>query len=131
MFSTSLPPRDRTAAAIFAVTTTADASVVSAAGALDMGVTGHFAALLRRELELKPSALVVDASNLTFCGAGALTVLLNAVAEARDLGVPFALAGRSRALLRPIDALGLAWLLPVQWSTAEALAWFALVPRLS
>ncbi|MCR6481916.1 STAS domain-containing protein [Amycolatopsis sp. OK19-0408] len=115
----------------FDVITTAEASEVAAGGDLDLAVTGRLETLLRRELRLKPPALVFDASAVTFCGARVLTVLLNTTADARRLGVPFALAGRRRALLRPITALGLDRALPVQWSTAEALAWLALVPRLS
>ncbi|HEY3480091.1 MAG TPA: STAS domain-containing protein [Streptomyces sp.] len=113
------------------MTTTAEASEVAAAGDLDLAVTDELETLLRRELRLAPPALVFDASEVTFCGARVLTILLNTAADARRLGVPFALAGRRRALLRPIAALGLEQALPVQWSTAEALAWFALVPRLT
>ncbi|MGW5722446.1 STAS domain-containing protein [Amycolatopsis sp. NPDC003865] len=110
----------------FDVTTTAHASVVTATGELDLVVTGHLETLLRQELRLAPPALVFDASGVTFCGARVLTILIDTAAEAVASGVPFAVAGRCRALLRPIAALGLAHLLPVHWSTEEALAWLRL-----
>ncbi|GAB3155380.1 STAS domain-containing protein [Amycolatopsis sp. NPDC004378] len=116
--------------ATFAVTTTADASAVTAAGDLDLTVTGRLETLLDRELRLTPPALVFDASAVTFCGARTLTILLATAAAAEGNAVPFAVVGRHRALLRPITALSLQHVLPLHASTAEALAWFALVPRL-
>jgi anti-sigma B factor antagonist len=115
-------PRTRT---IFEVTTTAEATVVTAAGDLDLAVTGRLATLL--EVRRSSPALVFDASAVTFCSARVLTILL----DTASAGVPFAVAGRCRALLRPIAVLGLASLLPVHRSVEEALAWLKLVPRLS
>lgn len=109
--------------AVFDVTTTAHASVVTATGELDLAVTEHLETLLRQELRLAPAALVVDASAVTFCSARVLTILLDTAGEAAASGVPFAVASRSRALLRPIAVLRLEHLLPVHASTGEALAW--------
>ncbi|WP_284748071.1 STAS domain-containing protein [Amycolatopsis sp. RTGN1] len=111
---------------IFEVTTTPEASVVTATGDLDLAVTGRLGELLSREVRLAPPALVFDASAVTFCSARVLTILL----DTASAGVPFAVAGRGRALLRPIAALGLELVLPVQWSVDEALAWLKLVPQL-
>ncbi|MEV6646520.1 STAS domain-containing protein [Amycolatopsis sp. NPDC051371] len=110
----------------FEVTTTSEATVVTATGDLDLAVTGRLGALLNRELQLAPPALVFDASAVTFCSARVLTILL----DAASAGVPFAVAGRCRSLLRPIVALGLDELLAVHWSVDEALAWLKLVPQL-
>jgi anti-anti-sigma factor len=109
----------------FEVTTTTEATVVTAAGDLDLAVTGRLAALL--EARRSSPALVFDASAVTFCSARVLTILLDTASG----GVPFAIAGRCRALLRPIAVLGLEPWLPVHWSVEEALAWLNLVPRLS
>jgi anti-anti-sigma regulatory factor len=109
----------------FEVTTTAEATVVTAAGDLDLAVTGRLAALL--EVRRSSSALIFDASAVTFCSARVLTILL----DTASAGVPFAVAGRCRALLRPIALLRLEPWLPVHWSVEEALAWLNLVPRLS
>ncbi|MEU8632889.1 STAS domain-containing protein [Amycolatopsis sp. NPDC048633] len=119
-------PRTRPSAT-FDLTSTAEASVIAAVGDLDLAVTDRFDALLNRELLLAPPALVFDASAVTFCSARVLTILLDAGAG----GVPFAIAGRCRSLLRPITALGLERMLPVHWDTAEAIAWLKLVPQLS
>ncbi|MFJ9784767.1 STAS domain-containing protein [Amycolatopsis sp. NPDC101161] len=114
--------------AVFDVTTTAHASVVAATGELDLAVTEHLETLLRRELRLAP-ALVFDASAVTFCSARVLTILVDTAQEAAASGVPFAVASRSRALLRPIAVLRLEHLLPVRRSTGEALARLGLVVR--
>jgi anti-anti-sigma factor len=99
--------------------------VVTVAGELDLTVTDRFAALLAHEVRMRPAALVCDVSAVEFCTARALTVLVHAVAEAAAAGVPFGVAGRRRALLRPITALGLESVLPVHHCVAEALAWLA------
>ncbi|RSM35558.1 hypothetical protein DMA12_43825 [Amycolatopsis balhimycina DSM 5908] len=58
-------------------------------------------------------------------------MLLDATADALIAGVPFAICGQCRPLLRPIDVLGLNHAPPLHRSTAEALAWLAFLPRLS
>ena len=117
--------------ASFDVTTTAEAAVLSATGELDISVIGHFAGLIEHELALRPRALVVDASAVTFCAARALTVLLNSAADAHAAGVPFAVVTRSRAVLRPLAVLGFERVLPVHGDLAEALDWLALLPGLT
>lgn len=118
-------------AASFEVRTTPAASVVVAAGELDLAFTGELSELLAREVRANPPALVFDAFAVTFCAARVLTILLDITADAGVLGVPFAVAGRSRALLRPVAALGLERVLPVHEDTVEALAWLGLLPRLT
>jgi anti-anti-sigma factor len=117
--------------ASFEVTTTAQAMVITAAGELDLAVTGRLAALLAREIGLRPKALLFDASLVTFCGARVLTVLMDSSTHAVAAGVPFGVIGRRRSLLRPIGVLGLEQALPVHRAAAEALAWLALLPQLT
>ncbi|WP_103349861.1 STAS domain-containing protein [Amycolatopsis sp. CA-128772] len=117
--------------ASFTVTRTAETSVVTAVGDLDLTVTGDLAALLGQEIDLRPQALVLDASAVTFCAARGVTVLLDALADAEVAGVPFAVVGRQQALLRPITAPGLEQVLPLHQSTADAVAWLALLPQLT
>lgn len=134
MSSTSVPrPRDprRPSMASLSVTRTAEASVVTAAGELDLAVTGRFAALLAEELRRRPAALVCDTSRVEFCSARVLTILIGTVADAAAARVPFAVAGRGRALLRPITALGLQQALPVHHDVAEALHRLAPAPHFS
>ncbi|MEA5363536.1 STAS domain-containing protein [Amycolatopsis sp., V23-08] len=123
--------RDPAPVGTFAVTTTADSTVVSATGELDVSVIGHFTGILERELGLRPRVLVVDASAVTFCAARALTVLINAASDAHAAGVPFAVVTRSRAVLRPLTVLGLERVLPVHGDLAAALDWLALLPALT
>jgi anti-anti-sigma factor len=113
------------------VRTTAEATIVVTAGDLDVTVTDDLAALLDREIRRRPAALVVDASAVTFCAARVLTILVDATADAVLHRVPFAVAGRSRPLLRPIAVLGLDRVLPVHRDTREALAWLAAIPLLT
>jgi anti-anti-sigma factor len=124
-------PAGQVPVASFSVTTTADAAVLSATGELDVSVITRFAEIIERELSLRPRVLVIDASAVTFCAARALTVLLNTAADAHAAGVPFAVVTRSRAVLRPLTALGLERVLPVHGDLAEALDWLALLPGLT
>ncbi|WP_410608159.1 STAS domain-containing protein [Amycolatopsis sp. lyj-109] len=114
--------------ASFTVTRTAESTVVAVAGEVDLAVAGRFAALINQELRSSPRALLIDATELTFCAARGLTVLLDATADAVIAGVPFAICGRGRPLRRPIDVLGLNQALPLHSSTADALAWLAFLP---
>ncbi|MEU7790757.1 STAS domain-containing protein [Amycolatopsis sp. NPDC049159] len=129
MPSMSVPrPRDprRRPPATLSVGRTGEASVVIAAGELDLSVTAQLSALLAGELRRQPPALVCDTSAVQFCAARILTILIDATADAAVAQVPFAVAGRPRALVRPITALGLQHVLPVHRSVAEALNWLAL-----
>jgi anti-sigma B factor antagonist len=123
------PPAEHTAA--FRVTTTAEVCVVTAIGELDLVTCRRLAALLERELESRPPALVVDASAVTFCGARGMTVLLEVSTASCAADIPFAIVGCCRAVLHPITALGLEQVLPVHRSIGEALAWLQLLPQLS
>lgn len=116
--------------ASFTVTKTAETTVVAVSGEIDLAVAGRFAALIDQELRLRPRALLIDATGLTFCAARGLTVLLDATSDALIAGVPFAICGRCRPLLRPIELLGLDHALPLHSSTADALAWLAVLPQL-
>ncbi|MEV7098500.1 STAS domain-containing protein [Amycolatopsis sp. NPDC051045] len=132
MSSISVPrPRDprRRPTASLSVARSAEASVVTAAGELDLTVTDQLAALFAEELRRRPAALVCDTSHVEFCAARVLTILIDTVADAAVAWVPFAVAGRRRALLRPITALGLQQALPVHLNVAEALHRLALPPR--
>ncbi|WP_326953900.1 MULTISPECIES: STAS domain-containing protein [unclassified Amycolatopsis] len=126
-------PRQRGvfASARFDVSVSAEATVLAAAGELDISVAASLAESLDRELALRPPVLVVDAAAVTFCAARALTVLVKTAADAHAAGVPFVLVTRQRSVLRPLTALGLERVLPVYRDLAEALSWLALLPRLT
>jgi anti-anti-sigma factor len=128
MLSSVPRPRDprRRPPAWFTMTRTREASVVIASGELDLTVTAQLATLLAEELRRQPPALICDTSAVEFCAARVLTVLIDTLADATVARVPFAVAGRSRALLRPITALDLEQVLPVHRNVADALSWVAL-----
>lgn len=112
------------------VTATAEATVVTVGGEIDLPVLDRLRMRLGDELDLAPRALVLDLTAVAFCGAGGITELLVAASEAHVSGVPFAIAARSRAVLRPIRVLGLEQALPIHESVDAALEWLAVLPRL-
>ncbi|WP_329056107.1 STAS domain-containing protein [Amycolatopsis sp. NBC_01488] len=101
------------------ITATAERTVVAVTGELDLAVTGRLAARLGEELDLAPRALVIDLSDLTFCSARGLGVLLDAVAA----DIPVAVVADGRAVLRPVEALELEDVLPLFRTLAEAEDW--------
>ncbi|MEU4252925.1 STAS domain-containing protein [Amycolatopsis sp. NPDC026612] len=123
--------RDGVAAALtMQVTATEAATIVTVRGEIDLTVTGRLRSRLAEETGLAPPALVLDLTEVGFCGAGGITELLVAASEAHVSGVPFAIAAGQRAVVRPIAVLGLERVLPVHRSVADALDWLAVLPRL-
>jgi anti-anti-sigma factor len=112
------------------VTATAEATVVTVRGDVDLAVLGRLRRRLGEELDLGPRALVLDLADVGFCGAGGLTELLVAASEAHVSGVAFAIATERRAVLRPVRLLGLEHVLPIHRSVGAALEWLAVLPRL-
>ncbi|MBE8522112.1 STAS domain-containing protein [Amycolatopsis sp. H6(2020)] len=111
------------------VTATAEATTVAIRGEIDLPVLGRLRTRLGEEIDLAPRALVLDLSEVSFCGAGGITELLVAASEAHVSGVPFAIAAAGRAVLRPVRVLGLERLLPIQASVEAALDRLAVLPR--
>ncbi|MEV7094953.1 STAS domain-containing protein [Amycolatopsis sp. NPDC051045] len=112
------------------VTATAEATVVAVRGEIDLPVLDRLRTRLGEEIDLAPRALVLDLTEVVFCGAGGITELLVAASEAHVSGVPFALAAQGRAVLRPVRVLGLEQVLPIHRTVDAALDWLAVLPRL-
>ncbi|MFJ9779912.1 STAS domain-containing protein [Amycolatopsis sp. NPDC101161] len=112
------------------VTTTADACVLAVRGDIDLDGCLRLRARLAEELRLAPPVLVLDLSGATHCTARGVAVLLDATADAREAGVPFAIAGCAPVVRRAIEALGLGETLPLHFTTAEAIEWLHLLERL-
>ncbi|WP_410592414.1 STAS domain-containing protein [Amycolatopsis sp. lyj-23] len=112
------------------VTATAEATVVAIRGEIDLPVLSRLRTRLGEEIDLAPRALVLDLSEVTFCGSGGVTELLVAASEAHVSGVPFAIAAQGRAVLRPLEVLGLEQVLPIHRTAEAAADWLALLPRL-
>ncbi|MDS0140382.1 MULTISPECIES: STAS domain-containing protein [unclassified Amycolatopsis] len=121
---------DVPAAMTLRVTATAEATTVAVRGEIDLPVLSRLRTRLGEEIDLSPRALVLDLSEVSFCGTGGITELLVAASEAHVSGVPFAIATGARAVLRPIRALGLERLLPIHESVEAASDWLAVLPRL-
>ncbi|MET9000239.1 STAS domain-containing protein [Amycolatopsis sp. NPDC004169] len=121
---------DVPSAMTMSVTATAEATTVAIRGEIDLPVLHRLRTRLGEELDLAPRALVLNLSQVSFCGAGAITELLVAASEAHVSGVPFAIAARQRAVLRPIRVLELDRVLPIHRTVEAALAWLAVLPRL-
>ncbi|MEV6640702.1 STAS domain-containing protein [Amycolatopsis sp. NPDC051371] len=114
------------------VTTTRETTVVAARGELDNAVAERLQDCLTREIRLRPRALVVDLSQVDFCSAGIIRVLLDAHDHGRVDGVPFAVISARRAVQRPISALGLDHLMPLHADLAAAEDWLTVsTPYLS
>jgi anti-sigma B factor antagonist len=97
--------------------------VVSVAGELDTATDASLRARLADAVASHPRAIVVDATEVTFCSAGGLSAFLSAAEEARKAGIRFALHTRAHAVLRPVRLLGLEEVLPIHRSPAEVRTW--------
>ncbi|MGK3206034.1 STAS domain-containing protein [Amycolatopsis sp. MEPSY49] len=112
------------------VTTTAEVSVLSVHGDLDLAGSLRLRSRLTEELGLHPAVLVLDLTGATHCSARGVAVLVEATSDAAEAGVPFAIVGCAPVVRRAIDALGLGDALPLHFTTAEAIEWLRLLERL-
>ncbi|MBE1577894.1 STAS domain-containing protein [Amycolatopsis roodepoortensis] len=89
------------------ITASAEDTVVTVCGEIDLGVSDDLRRALDEELRFQPSALIADLSAVSFCDSSGFTVLVQIRAKAEEAGVPFILVTQERALLRPMALLGL------------------------
>ncbi|MFE3173953.1 STAS domain-containing protein [Amycolatopsis sp. NPDC059090] len=89
------------------ITTTAGETVVAVSAELDLRSTDRLREVLADETALRPLALIVDATEVTFCSVSGLEVLTGAARAADAAGVAFAVVAAGRAVLRPLRVLGL------------------------
>ncbi|MEV4145454.1 STAS domain-containing protein [Amycolatopsis sp. NPDC049691] len=113
------------------VTTTAEVTVLAVHGDLDLAGSLRLRSRIGEELGLAPPALVLDLAGATHCSARGVAVLVDATADAREAGVPFAIAGCVPVVRRAIEALGLGETLPLHLTAAEATEWLRLLERLN
>ncbi|MDT7799654.1 MAG: hypothetical protein QOI78_3087 [Actinomycetota bacterium] len=107
----------------FTVTTTSDSTVVAATGDLDLTVADRLLGRLTDEIALRPRALIVDLTRVSFCSSQGLCVLLTATADAHSAGIPCAVVSDQRAVRRPIAVLELGQLLQVHDNLVAAGEW--------
>jgi anti-sigma B factor antagonist len=123
MSSWESPSQDPPVTVTLTVTTTRESTVVTVAGDLDNAVAPRLHDCLNRELLLRPRAMIVDLSRVSFCSAGIIRVLLAAHGRARTDRIPCAVVSARRAVGRPISALGLDHLIPLHPDLAAAEDW--------
>jgi anti-anti-sigma factor len=95
--------------------------VVSLAGELDMSSAGTAAIALRDATTGAPS-VVVDMTGLRFFASAGLNVLLQLRRELQDRGVRVWLAADQRAVLRPLELMGVADQFEIRTTVTEAVA---------
>jgi anti-sigma B factor antagonist len=95
--------------------------VVSLAGELDMS-TAPNAAVALREATASAKAVVLDMTDLRFFASAGLNILLQLRQELQDKGVDVGLATDQRAVLRPMQLMGVADQFAIHVSVAAALA---------
>jgi anti-anti-sigma factor len=117
--------------ATMTVTTTAETTTVTVAGELDMGIAERLRSQLATEIALRPRAVILDLSDVTFCATCGLSVLLTTSADAQAAGIPYVIVAAQRAVVRPIMLLRLDEVLQIHRTVAEALDWLAILPSLT
>jgi anti-anti-sigma factor len=123
MSSWEFPSPDPPVTVALTVTTTRESTVVAVAGDLDNAVVPQLRDCLNREILLRPRAVIVDLSRVSFCSAGIIRVLLAAHGRARTDRIPCAFVSGRRAVARPISALGLDHLIALHPGLAAAEDW--------
>ncbi|HOB50642.1 MAG TPA: STAS domain-containing protein [Mycobacterium sp.] len=99
------------------------AVVISVAGVLDMLTAPQLEASLTAALAKKPAAIIVDLTDVDFLASAGMGVLV-AARDLADDGVRFAVVASGPATSRPLTLVGLADLLGLRASLAEARADF-------
>ncbi|SEP53926.1 STAS domain-containing protein [Amycolatopsis saalfeldensis] len=110
---------------------TAESTVVAVTGSLDGTAAGHLLSRLTEEIALRPRALIVDLTRVSFCSAQCLRSLLVASADAHAVGVPCVNVSDQRAVRRPVSLLELDQLLQVHDNVAAARKWLSVVHNIS
>jgi anti-sigma B factor antagonist len=94
--------------------------VVSLAGELDMSTAPDAAAALRAAT-VDARAVVVDMTELRFFASAGLNILLQLRQDLQDKGVDVGLATNQRAVLRPMELMGVADQFAIHATLAAAL----------
>lgn len=89
------------------VTATDADTVVAVSGEIDLAVSERLRQSMEEELRFRPSALIADLSEVSFCDSSGFTALVQTRAKAEETATPFILVTQERALLRPMALLGL------------------------
>ncbi|MBB4689159.1 STAS domain-containing protein [Amycolatopsis jiangsuensis] len=107
----------------FEVVTRAEGTVLRVSGELDRPAAARLIGQLQVEVDLQPTALLVDLEDVGFCCAPGFAALLDAGGHAHECGVPFAIVSSQRAVLRPFEKLGLGRVLRLHRDREQAWRW--------
>jgi anti-anti-sigma factor len=94
--------------------------VVSLVGDLDMSTAGY-AAVALRDATAQAGAVVLDMTELRFFASAGLNILLQLRQDLQEKGVDVRLATDQRAVLRPMQLMGVADQFDIHTSLADAL----------
>lgn len=111
--------------------TQAGHTVLTVAGELDAATVDRFAEQAEEALSRRPEpALILDLSDVSFCAARALGLLVRLTGDAHSRGIPLAIVAGRRAVVRPVEALGLRPVLPLHDHLTAALEHLEALRRL-
>ena len=96
-------------------------SVVCVAGEVDMTTCVSIRETLRTLLEHRPSALVLDLTEIYFFGSSGIAILVDTVERTARTGVGFAVAADRSCVLRPLQVTMIDSVVRVYPDTAAAL----------
>ncbi|HEX3790362.1 MAG TPA: STAS domain-containing protein [Pseudonocardiaceae bacterium] len=103
------------------VTVRGGAVVVRLVGDLDLATVDTAAAALDEPAARTATALVLDLTDLRFFASAGLSLLIRLYEDAQTRQLDVRLAGDQRAVLRPLQLMGLGDLFPMHPSVADAL----------
>jgi len=95
------------------------ATVLTVAGDIDMMTAPQMQGRVDAVLSRRPSALVIDLSDVAFLGSAGIGVLVQVHNDDRDMS--FAVVARGPATSRPLHLLGLDKLFQIYPSVADAI----------
>ncbi|MFD7660122.1 STAS domain-containing protein [Actinosynnema sp. NPDC059797] len=96
--------------------------VVEVTGQVDMACSAPIRAIVGEQLDRRPTGLVVDLTGVDFFGSAGVQLLVEAVVQARALGVALAVATDRRAVLHPLRLTRVDEALDVHPTPRDALA---------
>lgn len=95
--------------------------VISVTGDVDMATDNAISAEIGDQLAMRPRALIIDLTEVTFLGLAGVTLLVAAAAMAQRSGVRLAVVASRRAVLRVLELTGVNQLLDLHPTLPDAL----------
>lgn len=96
--------------------------VIAVTGDVDMATDQAISAEIGNQFALRPRALIIDLTGVTFLGLAGVTLLVAAATMAQRCGVRLAVVTNRRAVLRVLELTDVNQLLDLRPSLPDALA---------